>query len=675
MNRLADATSPYLRQHADNPVDWWPWSEEAFAEARRLDRPVLISVGYASCHWCHVMARESFEDEEVARLVNDHFVAIKVDREERPDVDAIYMMATQAMTGHGGWPMTVFATPDGNPFLCGTYFPRDTFVRLLQAVAAAWRDQRQAVLRQGAALVEAIGGAQAVDGPTAPLTAEVLDAAALELTKEYDSINGGFGGAPKFPPHMNLLFLLRHYQRTGERASLEVVRHTCEAMARGGIYDQLAGGFARYAVDATWTVPHFEKMLYDNALLLRVYTQLWRLTGDRLGRRVARETVHFLRDALALPSGGFASALDADTEGVEGATYTWTPEQLVEVLGEDDGRWAADLFGVTPEGTFEHGTSVLRLGRDIDAAVDDVRERWLRVRRALAEARSRRPQPARDDKVVAAWNGLAITALCEYAWTALAVADAGPEERATARLARDLATSAGKYLARTHLVDGRLRRVSRAGVVGEAAGVLEDHGCLAEAFCALHQLTGEGRWLELAGELIETALSRFTTGSGGFYDTANDAERLVVRPADPTDNATPSGLSSIAAALTTYGALTGEPRYRRAAEAALETVVPIAARYPRMTGYAAAVGEALLSGPYEIAIVAHDLDAAEPLLATAYRYAPPGAVVVAGTADQPGVPLLRGRTVLDGHATAYVCRGFVCDRPVTSAIELADQLH
>src|SRR5690606_22735800 len=416
------------------------------------------------------------------------------------------------------------------------------------------------------------------------------------------------------------------------------------------------------------------KMLYDNAQLLRVYTQLWRLTGDRLGRRVAREIVHFLRDALAVPTGGFASALDADTDGVEGATYVWTPAQLVELLGEDDGRWAADLFGVTPEGTFEHGTSVLRLARDIDAAVEEVRERWARVRGVLAEARSRRPQPARDDKVVTAWNGLAITALCEYAWCAPTLADAGPEERAAVALARDLAIQAGDYLARTHLVDGRLRRVSRDGVVGEAAGVLEDYGCLAEAFCALHQLTGEGRWLGLAGELVETALARFATGSGGFYDTADDAERLVVRPADPTDNATPSGLSSIAAALTTYSALTGEPRYRQAAEAALETVAPIAARHPRVTGYAAAVGEALLSGPYEIAIVAGDAAATEPLLATARRHAPPGAVVVAGVTDQPGVPLLRGRSTLDGQATAYVCRGFVCDRPVTTAAELADQL-
>ncbi|HEU5111309.1 MAG TPA: DUF255 domain-containing protein, partial [Micromonosporaceae bacterium] len=307
MNRLGDATSPYLLQHATNPVDWWPWCPEAFEEARRRDVPLLVSVGYAACHWCHVMAHESFENEAVGHLVNERFVAIKVDREERPDVDAVYMTATQAMTGQGGWPMTVFATPDGTPFFCGTYFPRAQFVRLLQSVSAAWRDQREAVLSQGAAVVQAIGGAQALGGPTAPLTADVLDAAAAKLASEYDDRRGGFGGAPKFPPHMILLFLLRHHQRTGDARSLEMVRHTCEAMARGGIYDQLAGGFARYSVDDRWTVPHFEKMLYDNALLLRVYAHLWRLTGDPLAARIAAETAEFLRRDLGTDEGGLAS--------------------------------------------------------------------------------------------------------------------------------------------------------------------------------------------------------------------------------------------------------------------------------------------------------------------------------------------------------------------------------
>lgn len=677
VNRLAKATSPYLLQHADNPVDWWPWCAEAFAEAKRRDVPVLISVGYAACHWCHVMAHESFENEAVARLMNDDFVCVKVDREERPDVDAVYMTATQAMTGQGGWPMTVFATPDGTPFFCGTYFPRANFVRLLGSVATAWRDQREAVLRQGAAVVEAIGGAQAVGGVTAPLTAELLDAAAGQLAREYDETNGGFGGAPKFPPHMNLLFLLRHHQRTGSARSLEIVRHTCEAMARGGLNDQLAGGFARYSVDGHWTVPHFEKMLYDNALLLRVYTQLWRLTGDRLARRVARDTARFLADELHRAGEGFASALDADTEGVEGLTYVWTPDQLAEVLGEDDGRFAADLFGVTADGTFEHGTSVLRLARDVDDADPEVRARWQDVVGRLLAARDTRPQPARDDKVVAAWNGLAITAIAEFQQVATLLVSPDDEDAnlmdGVLIVSDGAMRDAAEHLAAAHLVDGRLRRVSRDKIVGEPAGVLEDYGCVAEAFCAMHQLTGEGRWLSLAGELLDVALARFAGPDGAFYDTADDAERLVTRPADPTDNATPSGRSAIVAALVAYAALTGETRYREAAEKTLSTVAPIVDRHARFTGYAATVGEALLSGPYEIAVATGDPEG-DPLVAAARRHAPPGAVVVAGAPDQPGVPLLAGRPFVDGRPAAYVCRGFVCQRPVTGVDELIAQL-
>jgi uncharacterized protein YyaL (SSP411 family) len=653
VNRLGQATSPYLLQHADNPVDWWPWSAEAFEEARRRDVPVLISVGYAACHWCHVMAHESFENAAVARLVNELVVPIKVDREERPDVDAVYMAATQVMSGQGGWPMTVFATPDGQPFYCGTYYPRSQFAALVQAVSRAWQEKRDAVQSQGATIVEAIASVRVISGPAEAMSATSLDAAAASLSGEYDETNGGFGDAPKFPPHMNLLFLLRHYQRTGDERSLEIVRHTCEAMARGGMYDQLAGGFARYSVDGHWTVPHFEKMLYDNALLLRVYTQLWRLTGDPFARRVADETAAFLATDLSTVEGGFASALDADTAGVEGATYVWTPAQLREVLGDDDGAWAADLFEVTDAGTFEHGTSVLRLARD----VDDVLDRWRHVRERLAAARRERPQPDRDDKIVAAWNGLAVTALAEYA---ALTGNSGPAAIAAATL-----------LAELHIVDGRLRRVSRDGVVGEPAGVLEDYGCVAEAFCTVHQLTGDGRWLARAGELLDVALDRFGTGEGGFYDTADDAEQLVTRPADPTDNATPSGLSATAAALTAYTALTGLTHYREAAERALATVGPLAAKHARFTGYAAAVGEALLSGPYEIAIVG---DGDGELREAAWRLAPPGAVVVAGDPNQPGVPLLADRPQVDGRPTAYVCRGFVCDRPVTSTVDLAAAL-
>jgi uncharacterized protein YyaL (SSP411 family) len=661
VNRLGASTSPYLLQHAENPVDWWPWCPEAFDEARRRDVPILISVGYAACHWCHVMAHESFEDETVARQMNDNFVAIKVDREERPDVDAVYMTATQAMTGQGGWPMTVFATPEGDPFFCGTYFPKTNFRGLLDAITEAWRDKRDEIVDQGARVVEAIGGAQLAGGPTAPISAELLAAAANGLAKEHDQVRGGFGGAPKFPPHMILLFLLRHHQRTGSAEALEIVRHTIEAMGRGGIYDQLAGGFARYSVDATWTVPHFEKMLYDNALLLRAYTQVWRLTDDPFARRIADETAAFLLRDLATPAGGLASALDADTEGVEGLTYAWTPAQLIGELGEEDGTWAADLFNVTTAGTFEHGSSVLVLARDIDAATPDLVKRWEDVRARLLSARARRPQPARDDKVVASWNGLAITALASHA------------ELTGSAASRDGAIELAGVLADRHLVDGRLRRVSRDGVVGTPAGVLDDYGCVAEAFLAVHQLTLDGRWLTLAKELLDVALAHFGNGSGGFYDTADDAERLVTRPADPTDNATPSGQSALCAALVGYAALSGETAYREAADAALATVGPVIGGHPRFAGYAATVAEAALSGPYEIAIATESPET-DPLVAAARRHAPPGSVIVAGRPDHPGVPLLADRPLINGAPAAYVCRGFVCDRPVTTAEELLDRL-
>jgi uncharacterized protein YyaL (SSP411 family) len=653
-NRLGSATSPYLQQHAGNPVDWWEWSSAAFDEARRRDVPVLISVGYAACHWCHVMAHESFEDEDVAAVVNRLTVPIKVDREERPDVDAVYMTATQAMTGQGGWPMTVFATPDGQPFFCGTYFPRDNFLRLLRAIGDAWRDQRDAVLRQSATVVEAIG--QVTERVSTELTSGVLDAAAASLFGEYDELNGGFGGAPKFPPHMNLLFLLRRYQRTGDERALSIVRGTCERMARGGMYDQLAGGFARYSVDRTWTVPHFEKMLYDNALLLRVYTELFRVTGDRLARRIADETAEFLVRDLQVDGGGFASALDADTGGVEGATYVWTPDQLRAVLGDEDGPWAADLLAVTGTGTFEHGTSVLQLPRDPDDWA-----RWQRVRETLATERNRRPQPARDDKVVTAWNGLAVTGLIEYA-RLVDRPDIG-----------EAALGAAAVLADLHLVGGRLRRASRDRKVGEPAGVLEDYGAAAEAFGAAHQYTGEGRWLELAGRLLDVGLERFADGNGGFYDTADDAEALVTRPADPTDNATPSGLSAMAAALTGYSALTGDTRYREAAEAALSTVSAVAARYARFTGYSCATGEALLAGPLEIAIATEA--PGDELALTAIRHAPGGSVIVVGRPDASGVPLLKDRPMRGGGPTAYVCRGFVCETPVTDPADLVAALR
>ncbi|OXM42684.1 N-acylglucosamine 2-epimerase, partial [Amycolatopsis alba DSM 44262] len=481
-NRLKAATSPYLLQHAENPVDWWPWGEEALAEAKRRNVPILLSVGYAACHWCHVMAHESFEDEATATLMNANFVNIKVDREERPDIDSVYMAATQAMTGQGGWPMTCFLTPEGEPFHCGTYYPPSprpgmpSFSQLLVAVAEAW-GERPEELRSGAQQIIAHLTEKSGPLPESVVDGVALESAAASLGKEYDAETGGFGGAPKFPPTMALNFLLRHHERTG--SDLAAVEHTAEAMALGGLNDQLAGGFARYSVDARWEVPHFEKMLYDNGLLLRFYTQFHGVTGHQYARRTVEETAEFLLRDLGTAEGGFAASLDADTDGVEGLTYVWTPAQLAEVLGEEDGAWAAELFQVTERGNFEHGASTLRLR---EPHPED-ETRYERVRGALLTARNERPQPARDDKVIAAWNGLAIGALA----------------KAGSRLERpqwiEAAARAAAFLMDTHFVDGRLRRTSRDGVVGTTAGVLEDYSCLAEGLLELHQATGEPHWL------------------------------------------------------------------------------------------------------------------------------------------------------------------------------------
>ncbi|MGI8760781.1 MAG: thioredoxin domain-containing protein [Jatrophihabitantaceae bacterium] len=657
VNRLASATSPYLLQHKDNPVDWWPWCDEAFAEARRRDVPILLSVGYAACHWCHVMAHDSFEDADVAAAMNEHYVNIKVDREERPDVDAVYMQATTALTGQGGWPMTCLLTPDGEPFFAGTFFPRAQLLQLLDAVAQAWQRDRAEVLAAGARVVSALADA----APAGVTDTEVpgaahLDEAAERLAGQFDRVNGGFGGAPKFPPSMALEFLLRHGERTSARSAREAAERTFEAMARGGIYDQLAGGFARYSVDAAWVVPHFEKMLYDNALLLRGYLHWWRIGGSKLAQRVARETADFLLRDLGTPQGGFASALDADTDGVEGLTYVWTLAQVRDVLGADDAVVAAALFAVTEEGTFEHGSSTLRLPRDPENA-----QQYQDIRARLLTARSTRPQPARDDKVVAAWNGLAISALAEAG-----VLLGEPRYlRAACRCA--------ELLLATHVVDGRLRRTSREGVVGEALGVAEDYGDLADGLLSLHQATADPRWLRESAGLLDFALAHFADGDGGFFDTADDAEVLVHRPRDPTDNAAPSGGSALANALLTYSALSGSHPHRAAADNALRIVRSLGTRQPRFLGWALAAAEGLVAGPVQVAVVGEADGGA--LSAAAWRHRPPGAVVVSGTPDAAGVPLLAGRPLVDGAAAAYVCRGMTCELPVTGVAELIAALQ
>jgi len=665
VNRLKNSTSPYLLQHADNPVDWWPWCDEAFAEAARRDVPVLLSVGYAACHWCHVMAHESFEDPATAALLNEHMVAVKVDREERPDVDAVYMTATQAMTGQGGWPMTVVMTPSREPFFCGTYLPRPHFQQLVTDLSRAWRTHHEDVIDRatqiaGALAQNAVDTARALREGSSTLKLGQAGAVAVEgLRRDYDAARGGFGGAPKFPPSMVLEFLLRHHERTGDAAALEMAVGTCAAMARGGMYDQLGGGFARYSVDAAWVVPHFEKMLYDNALLARVYAHLWRRTGSALAARVAAETCDWMLRELRTAEGGLASSLDADSEGEEGKFYVWRPAELAAVLGPEDGAFAAAAFTVTEDGTFEHGASVLqRLSEPADP------ERFARVRDALLAARGDRVRPGRDDKVVAAWNGMAISALAECGLLL-----SRPDLTAAAR-------DAAALLARLHLAGGRLIRTSRDGTAGDTAGTLEDYACVAEGFLTLSGVTGEARWLRLAADLLEVALGSFGDGEGGFYDTAADGEALIFRPADPADNATPSGTFAVAGALLSYAALAGSARHREAAEGALGVLPGIAARYPRAAGAGLSVAEAILAGPAEIAVVGGpDDDRTRALHQTALRAAPPGAVLALGDGGQPlddadGVPLLGGRGLVAGAPAAYVCRQFTCQAPVTAPEEL-----
>nr|WP_206443956.1 thioredoxin domain-containing protein [Nocardioides sp. KC13] len=643
-----------MLQHAQNPVDWREWGPEAFEEARRREIPVLLSVGYAACHWCHVMAHESFEDETTAAYMNEHFVNIKVDREERPDVDAVYMAATTAMTGSGGWPMTVVLDHDGNPFFAGTYFPdmprhgQPAFTQVLQALSEAWTQRRSEIgavadnVRQHLANISGAagsGGDWQVD----------VDAAVEKLAGEFDPMAGGFGGAPKFPPSMVLEFLRRVAGSLGADSRVShMLSRSVAAMAGGGIYDQIGGGFARYAVDRGWVVPHFEKMLYDNAQLIGLYARL----GTELGDRVARESADWMIRELGTAEGGFASAVDADSEGVEGKFYVWTPAELVEVLGADDGAWAAEVFEVTEAGTFEEGASTLQLRH----RPDDV-ERLESVKARLLAAREERVRPARDDKVVAAWNGLAISGLV----------DAGlllGEPRYI-----DEAVAAAELLWRVHVRDARLLRVSRDGVAGAHAGVLEDYGCVASGFLSLTQATGDATWLDRATSLLDTALTHFRAEDGGFYDTADDAEVLVTRPRDASDNASPGGTSAMVHALVTAHALTGEGRYRTAAEEALGATSTLMTKAPRFAGWSLAAAATMKDGPLEIAVVGPPGPDRDALEDAARRR--PGAVVVVADEARDDIPLLSSRTPVDGRAAAYVCRGFVCERPVTSADDVA----
>ena len=664
-NRLASATSPYLLQHAENPVHWWPWSDGAFAEAAERQVPVFLSVGYAACHWCHVMAHESFEDPRTASVINDHFVAIKVDREERPDVDAVYMQATQALTGQGGWPMSVFLTPDGKPFYAGTYFPPTprhglpSLAQVLGAISEAWQERRSDLLVSASEIARQLATHTALPDSD-KLSATDCQKALLALQQDFDAVHGGFGRAPKFPPSMVLEALLR----VGDEPEMQMAGRTLEAMACGGIYDQIGGGFARYSVDAGWVVPHFEKMLYDNALLLGAYTHWWRRTRNPLAERIVTETIAWLLREMRTEQGAFAASLDADSKddhGVlrEGVYYVWNRDQLRSALGEEDATWAAEVFSVTPAGTFEHGASTLQLLSDRDQPrLPDVRER-------LRQARDKRSRPGRDDKIVAAWNALLVDSLVQAAMVF------GRSDWLVT------ATEAAEHLWELHWRNGRLRRTSRDGVVGEAAAILEDYGALALAAVRLAAVNASPEWLARAQQLLDVIMEQFDDDGGGFFDTAADAERLYARPQDPTDNATPSGLSTAVHALRLMAELTGEDRYAVRADQAAASAAELVRRAPRFAGWllADAITQTSSRRPAQVAIVGTDEAARADLVRVAYQLAPAGSIIIAGTPDQPGLALLADRPLISNQPTAYVCRNFVCKLPVTSVDDLAAQLR
>ena len=680
-NRLANETSPYLLQHAHNPVDWFPWGPDALTRARLLDRPIFLSIGYAACHWCHVMERESFEDETTAAYLNDRFISVKVDREERPDLDQVYMSAVQAMTGGGGWPMSVFLTPDGRPFYGGTYFPKapghglPSFRQVLEGIDTAWRTQRGQLEEAGARLVAQISQqAQNAVGP-APQP-DLLDTAVTLIERSFDQQNGGWGGAPKFPQPMTIEFLLRR-AAAGDRRALPVARRSLDKMADGGIRDQLGGGFHRYATDAVWLVPHFEQMLYDNAQLARVYVHAWALTGDERYASVASGTLTYLIREMTTDGGAFAASQDADTEGVEGATFTWRLDEVREVLGEEAALFAT-AYGVTEGGNWEGVSILARVRATAELAnlygipAGEVEGRLERARTRLLVHRDRRPQPARDDKALAAWNGLAIAAFAEASrafagagWDGLA----GRYKTAAVRAADAIV---GGLLGE----DGRLGRSWKDGRAS-GQGVLEDYACLAEGLLALYETTFDERWFTTARALADAILERFVDPEGGFFDTASDHERLVTRPKDVQDNATPSGSAVATLVLLRLAAFTGDSRYREAAERALMTITPFTARYPTAFAMWLQAIDLALAPVAEVAIVGDPKDEATRALLAAARdgYVPNRVVALRASADAPtSIPLLEDRALVKGRPAAYVCRNFACRLPVTDPDALREQL-
>ncbi|HEV2765531.1 MAG TPA: thioredoxin domain-containing protein [Pyrinomonadaceae bacterium] len=679
-NRLINETSPYLLQHAHNPVDWHAWNEQALERSRREDKPILLSIGYSACHWCHVMERESFENEEIAALMNEHFVNIKVDREERPDLDQIYMSAVQMMTGHGGWPLTVFLTPDLVPFYGGTYYPPADrynipgFPRVLLGVSEAYRQRPEDVAHTAEELLHALRQMGHTQPSNDALTADILDDAFRALARNYDVRHGGFGSAPKFPAAMNLDFCLRYHKRTGNQRALEIVANTCRKMAEGGMYDQLGGGFHRYSVDARWLVPHFEKMLYDNALLSRLYLHAYQATGDEFYRRVVEETLDYVVREMTDESGGFYSTQDADSEGVEGKFFVWTVEEIDELLGEEDGRLLRAYYGVTEEGNFEE-KNILNVpypaegvAREQNVSVEQLLEAVGRGRKILFDAREKRVKPGRDEKVLTAWNGLMLESFAEAA----AVLEREDYRQTAER-------NAAFILERLRAADGTLLHTYKDGQA-KYSGFLDDYAFVANGLLALYETTGTTRWLAESLALTRKMIDEFWDDEeGGFFYTASSGERLIVRTKDFHDNATPSGNSSASGLLLRLASLAEDEQLQRKAVAIFRLVRTQVARYASAFGLTLSALDFYLSTPKEIVLVGDPRSAETRALAREVwrRYLPNKVVAQAAEGDaeaQQLTPLLQQRTMLGGRPTAYVCENRTCQQPVNTPAELAAQL-
>ncbi|HEY0139285.1 MAG TPA: thioredoxin domain-containing protein [Thermoanaerobaculia bacterium] len=652
-NRLANETSPYLLQHAHNPVDWYPWGDEAFAKAKAEDKPIFLSIGYSACHWCHVMERESFESEAIARILNEHFVAIKVDREERPDVDSIYMQAVQMMTGHGGWPMSMFLTPEGRPFYAGTYFPPEDrhgqpgFSRVLQHVAEAYRSRRSEVEEASNEVTQAIDGALRVPRGTAAIDQRTLDAAAARIAGNYDAVHGGFGGAPKFPPSMSLEFLMQVAHRTQDVKLREIVDHTLIRMARGGMYDQIGGGFHRYSVDAQWLVPHFEKMLYDNALLARLYVRGWQWSKEPFFAQTAKEILGFVTREMTSPDGAFYSTLDADSEGVEGKFYVWTRAEVMEILGAEEGRIFCALYDISEGGNWE-GHNIpnvprdpLKVAGDLGITFGQLADIAARGKCKLYGVRSQRVWPGRDEKVLAGWNGWMLAAFAEAA-----IAFDRDDYREVVR-------KNAEFLLTRIDANGRLTRHAKIN------GLLEDYAGVAWGLTLAYEATHARRFLDAAKGLIDQVIARFADENGGFFDTPVDHEKLITRPKDLFDNATPGGNSVACDVLLRLALLFGNEEYVRVATETLESIFPLAARYPSGFGFLLSVAEWRAGQPKEIALTGPVEDIRDLRKAVGEAFLP-HRVLVAGD-ESADLPLMQQRP--QEKVMAYVCIGYACEEP------------